>query len=72
VDFSGRISSLSGGCPAVTFRTDRWLVVTDAGTEFRKSSCSELVNGANVDGRGRMQANGAVLAERIEVKDHHN
>jgi hypothetical protein len=46
------------------------MILTDGETEFRKTRCGELSIGANIEGRGHVQANGAVLAERIEVKDH--
>jgi hypothetical protein len=68
-DFDGTVSFLLGICPAVAFRVDGRLVITTGDTDFHKSSCGSLDNGVHVVGKGHGQANGVVLADKIEIKD---
>jgi hypothetical protein len=68
VDFAGRVSGLSGSCPALTFTAGDRTIATDASTAFHKSNCRDVTNGANVSGEGHIQPDGSVLADKIEVK----
>jgi hypothetical protein len=69
VEFSGRINSVSGRCPNVSFRVDGYSVTTDSSTTYRRSECRDLRGNAKVDGEGVMQSNGTVNATRLEVKN---
>lgn len=66
VDIDGEVSGLAGSCPAVTFTVSGRLVRTSALTEFKKMDCGALRNGLDVEVRGVVQADGSILATRIE------
>jgi len=66
VELDGEISRLSGSCPSVTFALGRRLVRTSPLTEFKKMDCGALRNGLDVKARGVVQADGSILATRIE------
>ena len=65
VRVEGRLATLAGSCPAVSFSVGGTAIVTNSGTDFRLA-CSSLNNGAAVRVRGRAQTDGTVLATRIE------
>jgi hypothetical protein len=69
IEVKGRSSDLRGTCPNVTFTVDDRSVAADPNTDFHKRSCSALSNGAKVTVKGRVQANGVILASRIDIKD---
>src|SRR4051812_25532606 len=68
VDFDGTISGVRGRCPSVTFNVGGMTVVTDDSTEYTKSKCGDLRNGASVSGQGTAQGTGPVTATQIKVK----
>jgi hypothetical protein len=65
VRFDGRVSGLSGSCPAVQFTADDRQVVTDADTGFRRGNCGDLDNGDRVEVEGEVRGSGPVRATRI-------
>lgn len=66
VELDGKISSLAGSCPTVTFRVDGQNVTTDASTTYRKSNCSDLRNGREVKVDG-FKSGTTVRATQIEI-----
>jgi hypothetical protein len=72
VEFEGSVSSLSGGCPNVTFAVRGMTIVVDSSTEFKKSSCSDLRSGRSVSGSGLTQLNGSIKATDIRVRGEHD
>jgi hypothetical protein len=72
VDFSGRLGAVSGSCPTITFQIDGRTYLTNRDTKFHKSSCDDLTNGVNVEGKGHTQQNGVIVAENIDVKRGQN
>lgn len=69
VDLDGRAESISGSCPALTFRVRGVTVVTTSATRFRDGDCQDLRSGMSVEIRGRRQADGRVIAEEVELDD---
>jgi hypothetical protein len=67
VEFGGRVWLLVGRCPDLRFAVGLRGVVTDRNTDFRKSKCSDMRNGLQVDVRGVVQADRTVRATRVEV-----
>jgi hypothetical protein len=60
---------LLGICPLVTFSVDGRSITTNLTTDFRDGRCSDLSNGDDVTVRGRVQASGVLLADRIRFRD---
>jgi hypothetical protein len=67
VDFSGTITSMSGGCPNVTFTVRGLTIVTDRSTTFTKSLCDDLRRDRYVSGSGMTQPNGTIKATDVRV-----
>ena len=69
-DLEGTISALSstGNCPVVTFMIGSTKVTTSASTTFDDVSCANLANNARVEVEGIKQADGSVLATRVELE----
>jgi hypothetical protein len=68
VKFEGRVSDLSGACPALSFQADGFRVITDAATRFTEGTCRDVRNGRDVEGDGELRQ-GVVYATKIEVDD---
>jgi hypothetical protein len=68
VDFDGTISGVRGRCPNVTFTVDGKAVATDRSTDYTKSTCGDLRNGASVSGQGTAEGTGPVTATQIKVR----
>jgi hypothetical protein len=66
-DLSGTISGLSSTstCPAISFTVASTKVTTNASTEFKGVSCSQLANGQRVEVKGTKQADSSVLATKV-------
>jgi hypothetical protein len=69
VDVEGALTGLTPGCPAIQFTIDGLAIVTSIRTEFKKTACSALTEGANVKVRGVLRPdNITVEATRVETK----
>lgn len=68
VALKGTISGLSGlaTCPVATFMIGTTKVTTSAATVFDDVTCAALANGAIVEVEGAKQADGSVLATKVE------
>jgi hypothetical protein len=66
----GTISGLSAvsGCPVVTFTIGTTKVTTSASTTFDDVTCATLANGARVEVEGTKQADGSILATKVEAE----
>jgi hypothetical protein len=66
----GSVDSVAGTCPSsLTFRLEGQTVYTYADTQFRRSECADVKNGARVEVDGRRMSDGRVRADRIEVTE---
>jgi hypothetical protein len=65
VRFDGRVSNLSGSCPAVRFTVDDREVFTDGNTRFRRGDCDDLDRRDRVEVEGELQGAGPVRATQI-------
>ena len=66
VELKGAVSGLTGTCPSLTFVVNAVTVVTNSSTRF-DDPCSGVQNGGRVEVKGTRQANGELLARRVEV-----
>jgi len=66
----GRVTSLvDGTCPTLRFRVDDVLVSTTAATRFDDGSCNDILAGVKIEAKGTRQADGSIVASRIEIKE---
>jgi hypothetical protein len=68
VSVDGRVSELSGQCPALQFVVKSRVVRTSAETNFEKGSCSDLTSGRDVAVEGIRRADGSIDARVVELK----
>jgi hypothetical protein len=61
----GALSALLGTCPSITFTLNGQQVRTDSSTRFRPS-CAALRSGTSVRVRGRVDATGVLVADRVD------
>jgi hypothetical protein len=68
-EIEGAISGISAvsGCPVVTFMIGTTQVTTSATTTFDDVTCATLANGALVEVEGARQADGSIVATRVEA-----
>jgi Domain of unknown function (DUF5666) len=69
VEAEGRVSNLSGSCPALTFAVQGKTVKTNSATKFQHGSCTSIANGTRVEVEGTRQADGTILATKVEIED---
>ena len=67
-ELSGTVSGLGGACPSITFTVRSTGVRTSSATDFRHA-CSLILNAVRVEVRGTRDANGQILATRVELDD---
>lgn len=67
-DLSGRIDSISGACPALTFTVKSQTIFTTSATDFRKTSCTDLRKGMDVKISGWLMSDGTVRADQVEKR----
>ena len=68
-EVEGVVSGSTGTCPAVTFMVNTTKVTTNSATAFRDGTCADATkNGARVEVKGAKQADGSILATRVELK----
>src|SRR3989442_531265 len=66
-EVKGTISSaITGTCPAISFTFGSTSVTTNASTTFNDTTCAALKQGDQVEVKGTRQANGSVLARKVE------
>jgi hypothetical protein len=67
-ELKGTVSAFSGAatCPAATFMIGTTKVTTSATTVFDDVTCATLANGAIVEVEGPKQADGSILATKVE------
>jgi hypothetical protein len=68
MELEGPVASLAGTCPAVNFIVQSARVTTNGATLFEDGSCATVQNGLQVEVDGQRQADGSVLATRVEIK----
>ena len=69
IEAEGTASSISGSCPAVTFRVKDVTFYTSAATKFDDGKCADLKTGVSVEVKGRREADGRVHADEVEFDD---
>ncbi len=67
IEVKGVIASLSGACPDLTFTVNGFQAVTNASTRFEDAPCSGVQTGTKVEVKGTRQANGSILARKVDV-----
>ena len=68
MELEGRVSSLRGSCPALTFVVSGVTVETDGSTEYRGGNCKKVDEGHRIGVTGRRQTDGHVRAEEVDLK----
>lgn len=68
VKVTGAIAGIGGSCPARTFTVGTTRVTTSAATRFDGTTCAALANGVIVEVKGIRQADGSVLATKVELE----
>ena len=66
-EITGRVSLLSGTCPAMSFTVGTRRVTTGAATRFKDGACAALKNGNRVEVKGTLQSDGTLLATVVEI-----
>ena len=67
-ELSGIVSGRGGTCPSITFTVRNTVIRTDGATYFR-DACALILNTLRVEVRGTREANGQILATRVELDD---
>jgi hypothetical protein len=65
IELSGRISDVSGTCPAITFELRGRTVYTTDDTEFKKTACQKIDRGTELKVEGMEMSNGSVRGDRV-------
>lgn len=69
-ELEGVIQNLTDSCATgLQFTLNGTSVMTNAATRFKDGACSDVRNGVEVEVEGTRQANGKVLALRVEIDD---
>ena len=68
-EFEGTVSALSGTCPTISFVLRGITVRTSAATRYDDITCAQVQNSVRLEVHGRRQADGSVLADRVERED---
>ncbi len=66
VEIEGSVGGLKGTCPSVAFGLNGYSIATTGSTTFDGAACSTIKNGDKVDVKGTKQADGSVLATKVE------
>jgi Domain of unknown function (DUF5666) len=64
----GRVSSLRGSCPNLTFVVSGTTISADGSTEYRAGNCGKVEEGLRVLVVGYRQSEAHVRAQRIDLK----
>ena len=65
----GKVSNLSGSCPALQFILNGRVVKTNSDTKFKDGKCKSIGNGTRVEVKGVLMSDGTVRAERVDSDD---
>ena len=68
LELEGRVSSLRGACPTLSFVVSGVTVDTDGSTKYRGGNCKQVDDGHPIGVTGRRQPNGRVRAEQVDLK----
>ena len=66
ISLEGPLQVLSGTCPALTIRVERYSVFTTPATRYDGVSCSGLRNGLRVEVEGMLMSDDTVRADTVE------
>ena len=66
-EFTGSVSGFSGACPSLALNVGGSSVMTNASTEFKDGTCSEIKVGVMVEIKG-MTSSGTVVASRVKFE----
>lgn len=66
-EITGRVSLLSGTCPAIAFTVGTTRVTTGAATRFKDGACAAIKNGKRVEVKGARQIDRTLLATVVEI-----
>jgi hypothetical protein len=69
VDIEGRVGSLAGSCPSLSFKVRGQDVVTDGNTNFSGGNCRDVRNGREVEVEGLRTGSGPIRARRVSIED---
>lgn len=65
IELDGRVRSLAGTCPVLSFTVDGRTLYTTPATEFRRGQCGEIRNNDEVEIRGVLMSDGRVRVDRV-------
>lgn len=68
-EFEGTVGTLTGTCPTLAFMLQTRQITTTSTTRFDGALCTAIRNGSRVEVKGNVQANGSVVATRVEIED---
>jgi hypothetical protein len=68
LNLDGRISAVTGSCPAISFTLDEQVIRTNLLTLFLGRPCSQLRNDMRVEVTGVRQLDGSILAVRVSAE----
>jgi hypothetical protein len=66
MEIEGAAGGVSGTCPTLSFGINGYQIVTNGSTTFEGGACAALKNGTKVKVNGTKQANGSLLATRVQ------
>ena len=68
-ELEGVASALSGTCPDISFTLRGLTVKANSATRYEDGTCAGVTNNIELEVKGQRQADGSVLATRIELED---
>ena len=68
-ELKGAVSNLTGSCPTLTFTVQPTTVKTTSATRFKDGRCTRIANGTRVEVEGTRQADGTIVATKVEIDD---
>ena len=69
VELEGVVSALAGTCPEISFTLRAVTVRTNRSTIFEDGGCTRVQNGRELHVKGSRQADGSLLAVKVEIED---
>lgn len=69
IKVEGNVVSLGGACPTLTFGLASKMVRTNSATVFDDITCSSIRNSIRIEVLGRPQADGVILATKVDGED---